>query len=106
MEIVTGDPAPTLDRDEATRLLHEMAAVVRTIFAVPASAGQTATTPLPVEIQAAPAVIQTAPSISMPTAIPVAGLPVPSLPIPTPEVADSVERHSMALLQEIAFLDD
>jgi hypothetical protein len=106
MEIVTGDPAPTLDRDEAGRLLHEMAAVVRTIFAVPAPDRQAATTPPSVEIQVAPDAIQAAPPIQMPTAIPVAGLPVPSLPIPAPEVADSAERHSMALLQEIAFLDD
>ena len=37
MEIVTGDQAPTLERTEALRLLQEMAAVVRTIFAVDAA---------------------------------------------------------------------
>jgi hypothetical protein len=106
MEIVTGNPAPTLEPDEATRLLHEMAAVVRTIFAVPAPDRQAATAPPSIEIPAAPAPIQAAPDIPAPTAIPVAGLPVPSLPIPAPDFADSAERHSMALLQEIAFLDD
>jgi hypothetical protein len=106
MEIVTRDPAPMLDREEAARLLHEMAAVVRTVFAVSAPAGQPTPASVPVEIQTAPTSIQAVPSISMPTAIPVAGLPVPSLPLPAPEATDSAERHSMALLQEIAFLDD
>lgn len=105
MEIVTGDLAPALDRDEAGRLLHEMAAVVRTIFAVPAPSEHPVAAPS-FEVPAAPAAIPAATTIPMPAAIPVAGLPVPSLPIPAPDIAESAERHSMALLQEIAFLDD
>lgn len=85
MEIVTSPQPPTVDREDAARLLHEMAAVVRTIFAVdaaapPVSAAQPApTTP------AAPSSGGTDPVPAVPPAIPVPG---------------------MALLQEIAFLDD
>jgi hypothetical protein len=96
---VTGDPAPVLDRDEAGRLLREMAAVVRTIFAVPAPVAAPASIQIPAP---APAVSE-APRMA---AIPVAGLPVPALPVPAPDSPDSAERHSMTLLQEIAFLDD
>jgi hypothetical protein len=102
MEIVTGDPAPVLDRDEAARLLVEMAAVVRTVFAVPAPVAA----PTAVRIPAPPVA-----EVPRTAAIPVAGLPVPALPVaalpvPVPESPDSAERRSMTLLQEIAFLDD
>ena len=104
MEIVTGDQAPTLEHTEAVRLLQEMAAVVRTIFAVdaagatgqgaqqeihPATAGAGG---VPGSGGAAPApVVAAPPAPSVPTmAAPPASIPVPGV----------------AILQEIAFLDD
>jgi hypothetical protein len=103
VEIVTGAPAPTLPSDEARRLVLEMAAVVRTIFGVPVTVDRPAAAQL-LGVELPPPV----PSVAMPPirAIPVASLPVPSLPIPSPGIADPAEPHSMALLQEIAFLDD
>ncbi|MGY2702097.1 hypothetical protein [Nocardioides sp. HB32] len=86
MEIVTGDHAPTLEHTEAVRLLQEMAAVVRTIFAVdaaPQKIGQQAAQP---EIH--PTTVPAAP-VTRPTTPP-ASIPVPGV----------------AMLQEIAFLDD
>jgi hypothetical protein len=103
MKIVTGEPAPTVDRDEAVRLLHEMAAVVRTVFAVAAPAPATVAAPVPPPVPAAPPE-PPAPAVPAVAAPPLAPLPVPSfapLPIPDPE-----ERPSLALLQEIAFLDE
>ena len=96
MEIVTGDPAPTVERDEAVRLLQEMAAVVRTLLGAPAPDAATA---------------PSAPPASAPVAAtspPLAGLPVPSLPVPAlhPSPVDPEERRSLAALQEIAFLDE
>ncbi|HEY0903290.1 MAG TPA: hypothetical protein VGE14_05315 [Marmoricola sp.] len=100
MEIVTGEPAPTVDRDEAVRLLHEMAAVVRTVFAVAAPAPATMAAPVPPPVPAAPGA-PAAPPVGTP---PLAPLPVPSLALPVPP--DPEERPSLALLQEIAFLDE
>lgn len=100
MKIVTGEPAPTVDRDEAVRLLREMAAVVRTVFAVAAPAPATVAAPAPPPVPSASSA-PAAPPVAAPPLVP---LPVPSfapLPVPDPE-----ERPSLALLQEIAFLDE
>ncbi len=114
MELVTHEPAAMLEQDQAQRLLLEMAAVVRTIFAVqrpdapPAPAAQVAavatadTAALPGTSVSA---VATAPSVSAP-ALAVPSLPVPALPIPVLDHGDPEERHSLALLQEIAFLDE
>ncbi len=111
MEIVTGDPAPTVERDEAVRLLHEMAAVVRTLLGAPApttAAAAPAVPPAPPAHVPAPV---TPPPVAPPAAPappPLAGLPVPSLavpPLPVPQ-PDPEERRSLAALQEIAFLDE
>lgn len=106
MEIVTGEPAPTVDRDEAARLLREMAAVVRTVFGVAAPARAFVTTPTPSPVVAVPvAVPPIAPTpAAAATPPPVAALPVPAIALPVPP--DPEERPSLALLQEIAFLDE
>ena len=94
MEIVTGEPAPQLERADAVRLLEEMAAVVRTIFGVASStASTTAPAPQPAPAVATPA---TAPDPA-PVATPVPALGGVPAPIPVP---------GAAILQEIAFLDD
>lgn len=126
MEIVAGDPAPTMGRDEAARLLLEMAAVVRTVFAVnvPAEVAVVPTPPAappavdPTPLQAspvspAPVALMSVPTIPSPPAaappVAVAAIPLPSTPgapSSTDFSTDSPERRSLALLQEIAFLDD
>ncbi|ABL80636.1 MULTISPECIES: hypothetical protein [unclassified Nocardioides] len=107
MEIVTGEPAPTVERDEAARLLREMAAVVRTLLGAPAPvAAVTRTDPPAPAPSPAPSPVPAAPVAPAPP--PLAGLPVPSLPVPSPASlsADPEERRSLAALQEIAFLDE
>ena len=98
MQIAPDEPA-MLDHAEAVRLLHEMAAVVRTVFAVPAPSAA-----------AAAAIAPAVPAPPAPLPVPAAPLPVPAaLPVPDldlPDHADSPDRRSLALLQEIAFLDD
>lgn len=110
MEIVTGDPAPTVERDEAVRLLRELAAVVRTLLGAPAPVAASATPAPPAPPATAPAPAAVAPLVP-PAAPPLAGLPVPSLPVPAPAFpalssADPEDRRSLAALQEIAFLDE
>jgi hypothetical protein len=95
MEIVTGEPAPTVERDEAARLLHEMAAVVRTVLGVRAESAAPTQVAARVPVVAGPPV---------PTALPVPTLAVPDLAPPAP--VDPAEPRSLALLQEIAFLDE
>ena len=107
MEIVTGDQAPLLEHTEAVRLLQEMAAVVRTIFAVDAGGQQEAAQQLhpgvrpehhPVTAGAGGAPISggTTPApVVAPLPLPTPAGPPASLPVP-----------GVALLQEIAFLDD
>jgi len=103
MEIVTGDQAPVLEHTEAMSLLREMAAVVRTIFAV----------------DVAPQPVQEAPQEIHPTTAGVGDVPglggtppapavVPSVPPATPLAAPpaSIPVPGVAILQEIAFLDD
>ncbi len=121
MEIMTGALAPTLTPDEARRLVLEMAAVVRTIFGAPVATDQqvaSAEEPAVIQDVATPVIAAIpVPALAVP-ALPVPALPVPALPVPAlpvPELAvlaldpidpvDSAERHSLALLQEIAFLD-
>ncbi len=94
MEIVTGEPAPSVERDQAAHLLLEMAAVVRTILGAPAPVAASVPTPAPKAPTPSRTVVPP----------PLAGLPVPSLAVPLP--ADPEERRSLALLQEIAFLDE
>ncbi|MBI2244792.1 MAG: hypothetical protein HYU55_12950 [Nocardioides sp.] len=103
MEIVTGESAPTVERDEAVRLLREMAAVVRTLLGAPAPVAAVTRTDPPAP---APSPVPAAPVAPAPP--PLAGLPVPSLPVPSPASlsADPEERRSLAALQEIAFLDE
>lgn len=98
MEIVTGEPAPTVERDEAVRLLHEMAAVVRTVLGVRGESAAPAPVAAPVPVAAVP------PVPTAPTALPVPALPVPDLAPLAP--VDPAEPRSLALLQEIAFLDE
>lgn len=91
MELVTGAPAPTLERDQAVRLLREMAAVVRTVLGVEAGAS-----PAP-----APAVGPPPAPAPVPAALAVPALAVPGLAVPDP-----AESAAAAMLQELAFLDD
>ena len=86
MTIVSRDQAATLEHQDAVRMLHEMAAVVRTIFAVDAAPNHGLGQP------SAAASAPTAPSLG--GTVPVPAVP-PSVPVP-----------GMALLQEIALLDD
>lgn len=98
MEIVTGEPAPQLERADAVRLLEEMAAVVRTIFGVEASAS------------AAPPASQPAPAVAVPATAPLTPpAPAPVVapaPVAAPGVPASIPVPGAAILQEIAFLDD
>ena len=103
MEIVTGDQAPLLEHTEAVRLLQEMAAVVRTIFAVDAvdAGGQQE------------AAQQHHPVTAGAGGAPISGGTTPApvvapLPLPTPAVVQpaSLPVPGVAILQEIAFLDD
>lgn len=112
MEIVTHDPATMLEHDQAQRLLLEMAAVVRTVFGVQRTASHSApdapsvvvaTTDTEAFPGAAVPVVATTPSLAVPP-VPVPALAVPALPVP--DLHDPEERHSMTLLQEIAFLDE
>lgn len=118
MQIVTGDQAPTLERAEAVRLLEEMAAVVRTLFAV--DAVPTPTTPtnsavtagaggVPSSGGAAPAPTVAAPAAPLavpPVATPPAAAEVPPPAVPAAGLPSAIPVPAMALLEEIAFLDD
>ena len=98
MEIVTGDQAPTLEHTEAVGLLREMAAVVRTIFAV----------------DVAPHPVQETQQEQHPTTAGAGGVPslggaapAPAVVPPVPAVSPaSIPVPGVAILQEIAFLDD
>lgn len=85
MQIVTGAPAPTVPPAHSSALLGEMAAVVRTIFAVHAP-DHPAADPSP----AAPSLVAAAPA---PSPAPLAAIPLPELPDPF-------------ALDELAFLDE
>lgn len=85
MEIVTGAAAPTVPPAQSSALLGEMAAVVRTIFAVHAPA-LPAAAPSP----AAPSLVAAAPA---PSPAPLAAIPLPELP-------------DLSGLDELAFLDE
>lgn len=109
MEIVTGDQAPTLERTDAVQLLQEMAAVVRTIFAVdvaPQSAQEAPHQQHPATAGAGgvPGLGGAAPA---PAVVP-PPLATPATPVATPPVAPpaSIPVPGVAILQEIAFLDD
>ncbi len=88
MEIVTGEPAPQLERADAVRLLEEMAAVVRTIFGVESPPPPPRRPP---SRHRPPGPAPAAAPAPMPSA---GGVPA-SIPVP-----------GAAILQEIAFLDD
>lgn len=117
MELVTHDSATMLEQDQAQRLLLEMAAVVRTIFGAQRPAGASspaaphvvvATTDTEAFPGTAVSAVAATPTIPVPS-LAVPSLPVPSLavpPLPVPDHGDPEERHSLALLQEIAFLDE
>ncbi|WP_028639111.1 hypothetical protein [Nocardioides sp. URHA0032] len=104
MEIVTGDQAPTLERTEAMRLLQEMAAVVRTIFAVDAAPQQEAQQELHPTTAGSGGVPGSGGAAPAPAVVP----SVPATPVATPPVAPlaSIPVPGVAMLQEIAFLDD
>jgi hypothetical protein len=85
VEIVTGEPAPTVSGEETGALLREMAAVVRTIFAVRAHA-PAAPQPQPVHPVDVPLGNQNVPAH--------APQPAPLTAIPLPQ------------LDELAFLDE
>ena len=114
MELVTHDSAAMFEQDQARSLLLEMAAVVRTIFAVqrPDAAALPAA-PAPPVVAVATADTAAFPGASVSAVATSPSLPVPplevpplSLPVPGLDLGDPEERHSMALLQEIAFLDE
>jgi hypothetical protein len=106
MEIVTGDQAPTLERTEGLRLLQEMAAVVRTIFAVDA-VQQTGQQETPQEIHPTTAGAGGAPvsggAAPAPAVVPPAPVAAPASAAAPPT---SIPVPAVAILQEIAFLDD
>lgn len=106
MEIVTGDRPAPVEHADAVRLLREMAAVVRTLFAVeaspaevaPGSGGAAPGAPAAVSVPAgipAVAAVPPAPALTSSPAPIAAGGPPASIPVP-----------GVAILQEIAFLDD
>src|SRR3954471_13588141 len=99
MEIVTGDHAPTLDRREALGLLQEMAAVVRTIFAVDVAPQQEASQ----EIHPTTAGAESLPDLSPAAPAPAVVPSVPATPVATPPVAPpaSIPVPGVAMLQEI-----
>ena len=117
MDLVTHDSHTMLEQDQAQRLLLDMAAVVRTIFGVQRPANPiTPTAPHVVvattDTEAFPgtavSAVAATPSLPVPS-LAVPSIPVPSLAVPAlavPDQADPEERHSLALLQEIAFLDE
>ncbi len=88
MQIVTGAPAPTVPPAQASALLGEMAAVVRTIFAVHAP-DHPAADPSP----AAASLVAAAPA---PSPAPLAAIPLPELP----------DLPDLSALDELAFLDE
>jgi hypothetical protein len=133
MEIVASDAAAELAPSVAQETLREMAAVVRTLFGVAlhgaALEAPPAPAPAPAPVAPRPPVtpLVPRPATDTPATLPVPGLPVPGLPVPAPAAALAVpglpdasgvpqtialdrqqplDRHSLSLLQEIAFLDD
>ena len=88
MEIAIGEPASTVPPAQAAALLGEMAAVVRTIFAVHAP-DHPAADPSP----AAPSLVAAAPA---PSPAPLAAIPLPELP----------DLSDPSALDELAFLDE
>ena len=135
MEIVAAEAAPVLPSTVAQESLLEMAAVIRTLFGVALHPSTVeAPTPAPPLPPLAPLVPATAMPVALALPVPSAqGLPVPDLARPLdvppldvpglalpvldlpdldlPELADPprqapLDRHSLSLLQEIAFLDD
>lgn len=86
MTTVSREQAPTLEHEDAVRLLQEMAAVVRTVFAVDAAPAHGAAQP--------------SAAVSAPTAPRSGGTD------PVPAVPRSIPVPGMALLHEIALLDD
>lgn len=119
MELVTHEAAAMLEQDQAQSLLLEMAAVVRTIFAVqrpdaavlPAAPAPQVAAVATADTAAFPgasvSAVATSPSLPVPPLeVPRPDIPTLSLPVPGPDLGDPEERHSMALLQEIAFLDE
>ena len=81
MEIVTGDPAPTVSGEEATALLREMAAVVRTLFAVRAQVPAAAQPQLvhPIDVSVDPHVDTQGVPAPAPQAAPLTAIPLPQL---------------------------
>ena len=102
MEIVTGDQAPTLERTEALGLLREMAAVVRTIFAVDVAPQQVQETQQEFHLTTAGA--GGVPGSGGAAPAPAVAPPVPATPVAAPPA--SIPVPGVAILQEIAFLDD
>lgn len=136
MEIVAPDPAAQLPPSVAQETLREMAALIRTVFGVALHGAALETPPAPVApappappkpvtpLVPRPATAEPAglpvPGVPVP-GLPGPGLPVPGLPVPAPAASLAVpalpgtagsdkqqplDRHSLSLLQEIAFLDD
>lgn len=73
MEIVTGEPAPMVPPAQAAALLGEMAAVVRTIFAVHAPARPDLVPDI------APVPTAPSPVAAVPSPVPLAAIPLPEL---------------------------
>lgn len=108
-----------LDVQLAADLTGDMLNVARTLFALPLAPTPT---PIPPEAAHVPAAVPVAipplPSLPAPEALPMpSALPVPALEVPAALPADPAEDvvaipvstvvpHSMAMLSEIAFLDD
>ena len=103
MEIVTGDQAPTLEHTEAVRLLQEMAAVVRTIFAVDVAPLQEAQREIPQTTAGAGGVPGSGGAAPAPAVVP-PPVAAPATPLAAPP--SSLPVPGVAMLQEIAFLDD
>lgn len=110
MEIVTGDQAPTLEPTEALGLLREMAAVVRTVFAVDVAPQQVQETPHEIrqEFHLTTAGAGGVPGSGGAAPAPAVVPSVPATPLATPPAAPSasIPVPGVAILQEIAFLDD
>ncbi|GAA1156832.1 hypothetical protein [Nocardioides aquiterrae] len=106
MKIVNGDQAPVLEHTEAVGLLQEMAAVVRTIFAVDVApyAAQEAPQEIHPTTAGAGGVPGSGGAAPAPAVVPSASPAPPATPLAAPPA--SIPVPGVTLLQEIAFLDD
>ena len=109
MTMTANRPTHVLAPGVARETIHEMAAVIRTLFGVGLQASRQAVAPEPAQVSA--------PTVA-PVDVPMAGIPVPGIPVPEAPAAGipmpSIALPDMAAFQaeeiapsiEVPFLDD